>query len=230
MTQGASLTAVGGSERGHVIRIARATHDQERASGVRTPQWLTALTRQRDAAVAGSSPTHPRGLRHLLRHRQPGRDRCRRDRPRPRHRRRDRRARTRRDRDRRRRHRSQAAATHDRLQALIRGLCRFGSSSVLLKRSSTRRSLVRGVCSDAGGDCGPRNNGSRLGDPTDAVDSGRVRGRVLPSSRPPAIERLLDEARVDVDELLATGRMSRAVNLISWTGVDFDPSYYRETP
>lgn len=40
----------------------------------------------------------------------------------------------------------------------------------------------------------------------------------------PGVQRLLDEARRDVDELIATGRISRADELASHTGVDFDPT------
>jgi hypothetical protein len=43
---------------------------------------------------------------------------------------------------------------------------------------------------------------------------------------PPAIQQLLDAARSDVEELIATGRMSRAGKLADGTGEEFDPSYF----
>lgn len=43
---------------------------------------------------------------------------------------------------------------------------------------------------------------------------------------PSGVRRLLDEARFDVDDLVACGRMRRADELIERTGVDFDPTYF----
>lgn len=43
---------------------------------------------------------------------------------------------------------------------------------------------------------------------------------------PPGVQRLLDEIRFDVDDLIANGRMSRAAALIERTGVDFDPTCF----
>jgi hypothetical protein len=46
------------------------------------------------------------------------------------------------------------------------------------------------------------------------------------STWPSGIGRLIEEARRDVEEVLATGRLSRAVRLVERTGIDFDPSYF----
>ena len=51
-----------------------------------------------------------------------------------------------------------------------------------------------------------------------------------PSAWPAGVRRLIDEARDEVEELLATGRIGRAVDLVERTGVEFDavsfPMYF----
>jgi len=47
-----------------------------------------------------------------------------------------------------------------------------------------------------------------------------------PTIWPSGVAHLIEEARADVDELLANGRIRRAVELRVHTGVDFDPTYF----
>ncbi len=51
-------------------------------------------------------------------------------------------------------------------------------------------------------------------------------GSAVDGAYPSGITRLLDEARADVDELVATGRISKVAGLAQRTGLDFDPTYF----
>ena len=49
---------------------------------------------------------------------------------------------------------------------------------------------------------------------------------LLRRSWPRGVQRLIDDARFDVEQLLARGLMDRVVDLSRRTGVDFDPTYF----